>query len=115
MANTNNKSWLSPLMAVSFGVVALSGLLMLFHLRVPGMHTLHEWVGILLVITGVFHLTLNWKIFVTYFKNKNVAVGAFVAIGLVALALLVAPSQTNYAGGGGYARQSLGQGYHGGR
>jgi hypothetical protein len=39
------KTWLSPFVASLFAAVSLTGILMLFHLQVPGTHPIHKWGG----------------------------------------------------------------------
>lgn len=48
---------------------------------------LHDWFSIIFVVASVFHLYLNWKPFVSYFKSK--ATKAFALRGEWAAALVV--------------------------
>jgi hypothetical protein len=55
-----SREWATPLTAGSFIVLAVTGLLMFFHLDRGLNHLAHEWIGWLLVI-GVFcHVTANF-------------------------------------------------------
>lgn len=64
--NGSCRAWISPLTAISFLAVSLTGVLMFFHVRLPGMRALHEWGGFLFILLGVWHIVLNWKPFVSY-------------------------------------------------
>ena len=65
------RSWLSPFTAIAFVAVAITGLLMLFHVRVPGMTLLHELGGLLFVIVSVLHLRLNWRPLVACCRQRK--------------------------------------------
>lgn len=80
--------WVSPLTAISFSIVAITGVLMLFHTRIPGMRGLHEWMGVVMVAAGLVHLLLNWKPLVSYFRHRA-AVTATVVCLLLGVAIVV--------------------------
>ena len=71
---------------------------MLFHVKLPGFHTLHEWVGVAFVIAAVFHLILNWKMFANYLSNKKAAVGLIAVILLCILIVSVTPHKQRQGG-----------------
>lgn len=98
MLKKQNKTWVSPLLAVFFGFLAISGLLMLFHLKIPGVHRLHELFGILFVIAAIFHLTLNWNVLTAYFRNNKAALSIGVAIVLAILALFISSGAPRHDG-----------------
>lgn len=75
------KSWVSPLTGFSFAIVSVTGMLMLFEVRLPGMKGIHEWVGLLFVIAGAIHLAFNWRAFVAYLRQRK----ALVVLALVLL------------------------------
>lgn len=85
-----HKSWFSPLVAVAFIAVAVTGLFLTIHLRLPGVHALHLWSGMVFVIVGAVHLFLNRRAFVDYLKKSpalwSAAVGVLVLV-LIAVAL----------------------------
>jgi len=51
---------------------------------------LHDWVSIVFIIASAFHLYLNWKAFVSYFKSRITRAFALRAEWALALALFVA-------------------------
>ncbi len=109
--NASHKTWLSPLLALSYVAVSLTGILMLFHWKFPGMYQLHQWGGLLFVIAGGVHLFMNWRVFMAYFKNRKHAVAGLVA-GAVAIALLMAVMPHKEHGGKGGGRGLGGQYRH---
>jgi len=92
------RTWVSPIVAVSFAVVGVSGILMLLHIRVMGMRDLHEWMGVMLVIAGAIHLLLNWKVFLGYFRKRSALVALAVAI-VLSLGLVFAGAGEDPRGG----------------
>jgi len=91
MNKLQHKSWLSPFLFTAFAVISITGIMMLFHIKVPGFHTLHEWLGLAFVIAGIVHLTLNWRMFAKYFSSKNAAIGLIAAVVLGIFIVSVAP------------------------
>lgn len=93
MVKSTHKSWISPLLAVTFIAVSLTGILMLFHIRFPGMHPIHKWGGLLFVAAGVVHLLLNWKVFASYFKSSRGVWAASLSIAALILSVMVTPAR----------------------
>lgn len=89
MNQGQHKSWLSPMVCVLYSAVAVSGIFMLFHLKLPGMRILHEWGGVLFIVAAIFHLALNWRTFISYLKNSRAALGIGAGIVLIFAMLLV--------------------------
>ncbi len=75
------RSIVSPVVAVVFGAVASSGILMLLHVRSGALKELHEGAGIALAVAGLIHLTLNWRALTGLFRYRR----AFVACALAAV------------------------------
>ena len=59
--NLLNRTWISPLITVSFGALTLTGLLLFFHVKNGPIMMVHEWFGWILAGAGTVHLLLNWK------------------------------------------------------
>ena len=70
-ASPNPRHWLSPLTMVLFVAIALTGVLMWLHLRVPGVKLLHEIAGLLFIAVGIAHLVLNWRVLCAYFRRRT--------------------------------------------
>lgn len=61
----------SALLTALFAVVAISGVLMFFKIRLLAMESLHIWLGLAFVVIAALHLAKNWTAFGTYFKKKS--------------------------------------------
>jgi hypothetical protein len=88
MKTPRYRTWLSPLTTVAFVAIAVSGVLMFFHVRNGGITVLHELAGLLFVVAGAGHLALNWKTLVGYFRHRTARVVFGIAL-VACLALLV--------------------------
>lgn len=80
------RSWISPVTAVAFVGVAVTGVLMLCEVRGP-IKPLHEWMGLVLAIAGCIHLIINWRPLMKYFDKRSARIAAGVALALSALLL----------------------------
>lgn len=81
------RQWLSPLVAVLFTCIALTGILMWLHVRVRGVQGVHEMSGLAFAVVGLVHLASNWRALVAYFRRTP----AWIALtaGAVACAALL--------------------------
>lgn len=85
MKSSLKKNWVSPFIGISFLFVSVTGVLMLMHVRNHALNSLHEWMGVLFIIFGIFHLTLNWPVFISYFSKKQGAIAIFVVLFLAVI------------------------------
>ncbi|PKP69403.1 MAG: hypothetical protein CVT82_11130 [Alphaproteobacteria bacterium HGW-Alphaproteobacteria-4] len=100
------RSWATPMVIGAFLVMAVSGVLMFFHLG-GGLNTFaHEWAGWALVVGGIAHLMLNWRPFTSYPKRPLAAgiIGVFAVI----LGLSFIPLGGSEEGRGGDLRLVMG-------
>lgn len=109
MMKHEQKSWVSPFIAVTFVAVSLTGVLMMFHLKLPGVYPIHQWVGILFIFAGAIHMLLNWREFTSYFKT-NLAIFSTV-IGILTLILIVFVLPSNEHAGRHHNRLKSGHDY----
>ena len=65
-----NRNYVTPFISLTFLVVGISGLLMLFHLFDGYIEVVHEILGLFFVICAFFHIILNWKALKLHFKKK---------------------------------------------
>lgn len=82
------REYATSLTAVTFLVIAISGIMMYFHLLDNYVKEMHEIIGLLFVGAVILHLGANWAAMKNYFQ-KNVfhgmaAVMLIVAIGFIA-------------------------------
>ena len=94
-----HRTWVSPIAAVAFLAVAITGILMLFHVKLPAIKNLHEWIGVLFAAAGILHLILNWKLLLSYF-TKKVGLAAAACALLICLALAIFHGPPEHHGGG---------------
>jgi hypothetical protein len=74
-----SREWATPLTIGSFGLMAITGILMFFHLD-SGLNKLaHEWLGWLLVAGVAAHAWANWPGFKRYFLSSTMGRSIMVA------------------------------------
>lgn len=80
---------LSALLTALFAVVAISGVLMFFKIRLLAMESLHIWLGLAFVLMAVFHLAKNWTAFNSYFKKQStlLSIGAVCVVCAIFVAI----------------------------
>jgi uncharacterized membrane protein YraQ (UPF0718 family) len=85
------KSWLSPFLAVSFLMVAATGIVLLFHVRIFPVMVLHEFMSVLFCIAGLLHTWANVKPLIGYFRQRkafiSLAIGVLLGSLFIAMAL----------------------------
>ena len=86
MTGKKIRTTLNPSLILTFIIVGLTGIMMMFHIEAGGIKHLHEWMSIVFLILSVIHLCLNWKILLAYPKKPAVVVSA---IGICLLAGLL--------------------------
>ncbi len=106
MFNSAQKPWISPFVATTYAAVAVSGILMLFHIKFPGVLRIHQWGGFIFIIGGTIHMLLNWRILCSYFKNTKAVYGVLAGILTVVLLASLTP-HGKYGGRHGYGKGQL--------
>lgn len=89
------RQWATPLTIGSFLLMAVTGILMFFHLD-SGLNKLaHEWLGWAMVAAVAAHLVVNSRAFTLHFRKPagRAAIGAFVAV--LALSFLPLGGESN--------------------
>ncbi len=79
----NTRIWSTPLMIATSAAVAISGVMMFFHLSEDLVKSMHEWIGIAFVVGMLIHILNHAKPFSRYFSQK-------LAMGVMLTTLLVA-------------------------
>lgn len=83
-----NRNYITPFITLVFLVVAISGLLMFFHLFDGYTEVVHELLGVGFVIVAVFHILVNWKPLKIHF-GKKIFLPAAVAVLLIAFTFII--------------------------
>ena len=82
MDTTTLRRWATPLTIGAFILMAVTGILMFFHVQLGIIKVAHEWLSWAMVIAVGLHVTLHWKTFNRYFTQKPAmaVIGLFVVI-----------------------------------
>lgn len=67
----NVRHWATPLTIGAFAIMAITGILMFFHLQTGLNKTAHEWLGWVMVIGVAGHVVANWAGFKRYFLSST--------------------------------------------
>lgn len=90
------KPVLSPFLVTIFAAISVTGVLLFFHIKNGSIVVVHEWLGLIFVVTGLIHLILNFRQFSAYLKLRR----SWIAITAAALLILVlALAGLNHKGG----------------
>lgn len=89
------REYISPLMVFSFLVVAVTGTLMLLHVRSRSLGHLHEWMGLFFVVVGIIHVLLNWSVLKAYLKQTPMQISLVVVL-LLSVLLLTGGGQDRH-------------------
>lgn len=88
------KTVISPFLMTVFASVAITGVLLFFHVKNGPIVVVHEWLGMVFVIAGLLHIILNLRQFVAYLKLPRAWIGialALICIGVFAVGGLTHP------------------------
>ena len=82
------RSWATPMVIGSFAIMAVTGILMFFHLDSGLNKTAHEWAGLVMVAATVAHVLMNWRAFAIYFKRPLAQVLIAGGVGVLGLSFM---------------------------
>jgi len=83
-----SRSFITPLITIIFLAVALSGLLMFFHIFDGYTEVVHEILGVFFVVFSVLHVILNWKALKIHFK-KRVFILSTIVVAVISILLVI--------------------------
>ncbi len=91
-------AWAGPVTIGSFAVVALTGILLFFHLGTGCVKAVHELSSFLLVAAVIAHSIVNWKPFVAYFRKPlaRTVICALFALGVASPFLATGSSRQGH-------------------
>jgi hypothetical protein len=69
MDSAKIRKWATPLTIGAFGLSAVSGIMIFFHVNSSLVKVAHEWGSWLLVVGGLFHVVGSWQSFVGYLSK----------------------------------------------
>ena len=93
------RKYATPLSFVAFVAVGLTGLMMFFGVRGRLLNGIHEWVGVIFVVTLVLHLARNWRGVLAMLSTTS---GKLIAGGLGAAAVILILFALPLGGGAGH-------------
>ncbi|MEB4591585.1 DUF4405 domain-containing protein [Candidatus Thiothrix sp. Deng01] len=89
MDTTTLRRFATPLVIGSFMLMAVTGVMMFFHLEAGIIKAAHEWLSWIMVLAVGVHVSMHWRSFSRYFTQKPaVAVVGLFATVLVASMLI---------------------------
>ncbi|MBP6338362.1 MAG: DUF4405 domain-containing protein [Vitreoscilla sp.] len=94
-----SRDWATPLTIGAFGLMAITGILMFFHLDSGLNKTAHEWLGWLMVAGVAAHASANWLGFKRYFLSSPQGRSILAASVLVTAGSFVSLSAGGEGGG----------------
>lgn len=80
-----NRDWATPLTIGAFSLMAITGLLMFFHLDRGVNKLAHEWLGWVMVIGVALHASVNWPAFKRHLLDNRTGRGILAVSALVIL------------------------------
>ena len=91
MAKSDARSRLNPFLALTFAVVAVTGLMLFFHVRIGALKAVHEWVSVAFVAASAIRVALNWRCLCGCLRLGPTLLAAAVLVLTVALLLASGP------------------------
>ncbi|MDD5393827.1 MAG: DUF4405 domain-containing protein [Thiothrix sp.] len=85
------RRWATPLTIGAFLLMAVTGVLMFFEIRLGLVKFAHEWLGWIMLLAVGLHAALHWKSFSRYFSQKS-AVTIIAVFAVVTVAAMLIPS-----------------------
>ncbi len=102
------RPYLSPFITAAFAVLAITGVLLFFHVKNGVIVTLHEWFGWAFIAAGIAHLFLNLKLLLPCLTSRQ---GRSALIAALCLAFILGLIGLNHKGGphrrGGHTQDSV--------
>lgn len=92
------RRWATPLIIGAFILMAVTGILMFFEVRIGIIKIAHEWLSWIMVIAVGLHVWLHWKSFSRYFSQTTSR--ALIAVfAVLTVASLLIPNNGPQRGG----------------
>lgn len=85
MSGIADRAWLSPFLAISFLMVASTGIILMFHVRIFPVMIVHEFMSFFFCVAGVLHTWANRKPLFGYLRQRKakVSLAAGIVMGLI--------------------------------
>jgi len=86
-----SREWATPLTMGAFGLMAVTGILMFFHLDTGLNKTAHEWLGWVMVAGVAAHAAVNWAGFKRHFLSAGPGRAILAISMLITVASFISP------------------------
>jgi len=93
-----SREWATPLTMGAFGLMAVTGVLMFFHLDTGLNKTAHEWLGWVMVAGVAAHAAVNWAGFKRHFLSVGPGRVILVISMLITAASFISPPSAGRGG-----------------
>jgi uncharacterized membrane protein YhdT len=100
-----NRAFISTATAFTFVPTLLTSIMLLFHMKYPGVMDIHKWVGLAFIVLCMVHIPINWTVLRKHLSGRG-TVPALVLTALLTVGMMV----VGMTGDGG-DRGHHGQGY----
>ncbi|QGY39539.1 DUF4405 domain-containing protein [Pseudodesulfovibrio cashew] len=105
-----NRAFVSTATAFTFIPMMITSLLLLFHVRFPGVMDIHKWVGLAFVLLCFLHIPINWSVLRKHLAGKAalpaLCLTALLTAGMLLVGLTGDGGKQHYAKHNGYARMN---------
>ena len=108
MTKKNTRIYINPALVLTFLIVSITGVLLLFHVGGGGIKNLHEWMSIAFLAVSIVHLFLNWKSLLACLKRVPVIISLVVVLILSAF-LMFGGNNSNRRHLGGHSGAGQGR------
>ena len=82
------RTWISPIMAGGFLLIAVTGVVLFFHVSTSFAKWSHEWLGMALIIFAIAHAILNWRPLKLQITTK-IGAALFILLSITTIASLI--------------------------
>lgn len=93
-----SREWATPLTMGAFGLMAVTGILMFFHLDTGLNKTAHEWLGWVMVAGVAAHAAVNWAGFKRHFLSAGLGRAILAISMLITVASFISPPRVGSGG-----------------
>lgn len=73
-------TFVSAATAFTFIPTMITSVLLLFHIRFPGITDIHQWVGLAFVVMCCLHIPINWKRLQKHFTEPGASTAMILSI-----------------------------------
>ncbi len=88
------KKWVTLPLALSFLIVAVTGIILEFAFKSHELIAIHVWIGFVMVALSLCHLLKNQSSFYTYLKDRKITFGFLLIFSFILMAFYY-PSQNS--------------------